>query len=192
MIYLPHPPSRARLHSFWCVLSLVGGLLGGCLLAPLFSISWLVSAILSAILMILGFAISGKFCPQLASVPYRAWNKGARLFAHFANQVLISACFFIVHTISGSKGFVLKLAQSDKSSSLWEPTEPQEIGDNEIHDVVAVIEFPDSNGVATFGRWTRKSGKWWLWGLLPLMYLMTIFKEQQTSTSVPTNIYTLY
>ena len=83
-LILPVAKGPRRLLSFWLVVSLGTGLLASSLLSFLLSPPWATAAIL----LIPGLFLPVFLKPELAILTYRAWNKAARVFSHYARLFL--------------------------------------------------------------------------------------------------------
>jgi hypothetical protein len=183
MIVLPTPARHHWLVAFWLVLSLVIGVLFAVLRSLLLS----PGSIVSAAVLILVLAAPGLFRPQLALLPYRAWNKLARLALQGFHEVLLRACFYTVFVAARWGGFVdsnLGLARSDSEESMWfarEKTGP-----------AAFIVPRDIGRFAEFVSWARLSGNLWAIALLPSMLLLSLLDTDRRQQKLPDNIYTLF
>ena len=188
MMCLPIPPSGVRIQSFWCVLSLVSGLLVGYLLAPLFSIN----GYALAILMIVGFAVPGLLFPRIGSVPYRAFNKLVGFFAYYLMEVVLLICFCIVRTAGRKNGFSLQIDKPHDFASLWVEKEPHVMNCKVPQGEASVRIFPQKTWYSTFARWAMSSDNGWMLALVPHMILISNLSTKHDSKRVPSQVYTLY
>ena len=187
-MYLPFPPGRATLKSFWLVMSVSLGLVSGYLVHMVFSSGFLV---LWGLLTVI-FAIPGVLRPEIASLPCRAFNKLVSVFAQYATEVLSLACFAVVCTAVGKKGHSLRLAKPTDAASLWVPQGEDAIGnDVKAHGASGMV-FPRGNWVSILAGWAVHSGNWWMLSMLPYMFLISIFSKNKQTASPPAHIYTLY
>ncbi len=190
MILLEFPANIIQLRSFWLVVSLIIGLLIGFFLNIIFSPIWFVFGLFIAI----GLAIPGLIRPQLANIPYRVFNKAARVFTYCANEWILFVCFFIIYITGGTKGSSLRLTKPNKSESLWEPRSLGSPGicGSSMNKSVLLPESSQSGWFFIFIRWVIKSGNWRLLYLLPYFVLIAVFRKEKLSTTISENVYTLY
>ena len=132
--------------------------------------------------------------PQMASIPYRAWNKLARLFSRGARFYLMGIWFYVFFFLVGRAGSSLRLARHTADSSLWIPWQTR-IGPGmgeEPHGVI-VEESLDRNWISVFLAWSKQSNNRWAYCLLPLFILISLLDiEEEEDDSFPSGIYTLY
>lgn len=187
MINLPLSPNVTQLRSFWLVISLICGfsigLLSSLLVSPgLFALSLVVT---------LGLALPGWFRPRMiASFPYRAWNKLARLFAFYASQYLMLLYFSIVFTIVGRAGSSLTLQYPSAIGSGWAHRGSQPTY-NDTHGVTVITEL-DQNWVVDFLGWATRMRHWWAYCLLPFFFLLLALKTEREEDDKQIGIYTLF
>jgi len=97
VITLPFPLRRARLSSFWMAMSLSGGLAVATLYVLRFPHDGF--AIGAGVIVAFILAVPGLIEPQIAYLPYKAWNKLAQTYGRVARFYLMAICFFIVLTV---------------------------------------------------------------------------------------------
>src|SRR4026207_1366571 len=99
-IILPPALRFSILMAFWLALSLLAGII----------ISVIVSIWISPTQAPLGLiavpilALPGLLWPQLAILPYGAWNRLAGTFARFARTWLMGICFYVIVVAVGRSG----------------------------------------------------------------------------------------
>jgi hypothetical protein len=189
MITLPRfPPRRAWLQSFWIAVSLAIGSMASILGAWYISPPWFTSGAVLALVM----AVPGLVRPQIASLPYRAWNRLARQFVRVARLWATGVCFFIVFVTVGLTGSHARLAPPTPNGSLWlarRPLEPTASGyacDGVPH------EFVQKGWITAYCAWARQSDNLWAVCLLPFLLLLSSLENDENQNPVAANIYTLF
>lgn len=170
-------------------MSLIIGLIGGYFLNIHFSIGWF---LLCIILIGFGFAVPGLIWPQIATIPYQAFNKLVRGLIRFTNESLLLVCFFVIYIAGGKKSSFFKMARPNESQSLWVSRCSDSSGVYDMDSGASLMEFPHRSWFYPLVRWIIKSGNWWMYCLLPYMILLNYFKKEKVSAPVSENIYTLY
>jgi hypothetical protein len=188
MIVLPpYPPLQSWLKAFWVVITLVSGLTVGAFLSLSISGHWFLPALVLSLLM----ALPGLKWPQIASFPYRAWNKLAREFARLGQFWLLLVCFYIVFVVVGKSGSSLCLARPAPMESMWKPRRPR--APSFRGSAHGIIVEPESLGWASaFNSWAAQSGNAWAWFLWPFLMLLSAFHGEDEKSEVPANVYTLF
>ena len=188
MLHLPFPPSIIRLKSFWLVVSVSTALLAACLVQILTSRSlpelWAVIAISLAIPVFLR--------PNIALVPYRAWNKLVNLAARCVAQVLLLMVFTIITIGVGRKVSCLHLEKPKDWSSMWIPKSPNDSRNLNTKGGVSTMNIPEGSVFAEAVRWAIQSGNWWMCSLVPCIALISALEKDQEMPEVSANVYTLY
>ncbi len=187
-MYLPFPASEYQLKSFWLVMSLGIGLVAG----SLFSLFLSSGLFLLGIFVALGLALPGFIRPQIATIPYRAFNKVVRVSAGYANEWILAVCYFVISIAGGKDGSFLHLGRLAEPSSLWMPIKEDSSRVYSMKDGATISIFSKKYWFFSFLKWAIKSGNWWMCSLIPFMILIAIFKKETITTAVPSNIYTLY
>lgn len=185
---LPFPANVFQLKSFWLVMNLIIGLFAGSILSLLISSVWFLSGILLAFIL----SIPGMIWPDIANIPYRAFNKIVRIVTHYANESILRICFFVIHIAGGKKGSFFRLTCPGENKSQWIPRHRDSSGIYELNNAVSCKEYTQRNWFYTFIRWILKSGNWWMLSLVPTIILISFFKEDKVKTASSENIYTLY
>ncbi len=185
---LPFPANCFQLKSFWLVMSLIIGLIGGYFLNIHFSIGWF----LLGIIIGFAFALPGLIRPQIATIPYRAFNKLVRGLIRFTNECFLLVCFFVIYIAGGKNGTCFKMARPNESKSLWVSICPDSTGVYDRNNGTSLMEFTHRSWFYPLVRWIIKSGNWWMCCLLPYMILLSIFKKEKVTTTPSDNVYTLY
>jgi len=189
MITLPFPPRRARLLSFWLALSLGGGLLVATLCMFLLSRHGLVIGGSAALIL----ALPGLIQPQIAYMPYKAWNKLAGLFGRGARFCLMAICFYIVISTIRRTEYKLRLARPKNSESQWVPWRGHNSEDakGRLHGI-AVEESTPEGWSRAFLTSIERLDKWWAYCLLPFFILIRVLEGEDEQSDTSTSIYTLY
>jgi hypothetical protein len=189
MLSLILPPANRgrRLLSFWLVMS------------------FLIGVLTSFVLLVRGSAVGGGFSlllipalfvpiwfhPELASFPYRAWNKMARAFGYHARQFILGTIFYVILIAVGRSGSLLQLAKPSPYESLWIPREPLAPAAYHVEHKVPMEQFLSRGWLHNFLLWASKSGNFWLLFLLPFLLFLSAFDTEQEE-SYPAGIYTLF
>jgi len=186
---LPSSVSAVWLRSFWLVISLSSGLLVGVLSALIFSPSWCALGIAVA----LGLALPGLLRPQIASIPYRAWNTLARTYTHYAYNGLLRIWFYIVFVAVGhSRASSLKLARLLTVESFWIPRGVQAVRLSHDSQHTTIEEALHRSWVPAFLAWATSTRNWWAYCLLPFfMLLVSLVPELEDNASL-VDIYPLF
>jgi len=182
------PPARrySILIAFWLALSVLAGI----------TISAIVSIWISPTQAPLGLiavpvlALPGLLWPQLAILPYGAWNKLAATFARYARTWLMGICFYVIVVAVGRSGASLRLSRPDAGQSLWLRRQDSTGGQNGFERVVATDEQSRS-WIHNFLKWSAKSRSLWACGVLPFLILLSALDHEEENT-VPKEIYTLF
>lgn len=176
---LPKPFRRAHLRAFWMLLGIFG-------VGTLFVLSSFFPTLrLSGSAQLIGFLLLavGIVWPELASLPYRIWNKLVPLICGRVQTCLLAIIYFVVFTAVGTTGSKLVLRRKDQRSGWRHCSE----------NTGAVVETPERSPgwVLNYLKWAIKSGNWWTCMLLPFwLSLSTV--EIGEEESPPTSMYTLY
>jgi hypothetical protein len=140
----------------------------------------------------LAIAVPGLVRPQIASLPYRAWNRLARQFVRVARLWVTGVCFFIVFVTVGLTGSHARLAPPTPNGSLWlarRPLRPTASG--YAYDGVP-HEFVQKGWISAYCAWARQSNNLWAVCLLPFLILLSSLENDENQNPVAANIYTLF
>ena len=187
MIILPSKPRHVWLMSFWLASSILCGLLFGALFALFVSPRWFGLGGMLALVL----ALPGLLRPQVASMPYQAWNKLARAFSRAARLLLMGICFYVLVVAVRRSGASLRLARPTSAKSLWVPRGTLSPTAYAHQYSVTGQEPPRQGWLRTYLSWAMRSGNLWAVGLLPFL-LMLMILEPERENSFPANIYTLF
>ena len=169
-------------------MSLVIGLPAGSFYTRELSLDWL----MVCGLMTFGLAIPGFIRPRVAMLPYRAFNRLAKILAHYAKEFLLLLVFFTMSIAGGKNSSFLKLIPPHDGSSLWVPKGQDTMSDDSLSYGDPPVLLPQRSWYSTFVWWAIRSGNWWMCALLPLLILIALFEKEQEVTTVPESVYTLY
>ena len=189
MITLPRfPPGRAWLQSFWMAMSLTSGAMVSIVCGLLISPWWFASGAAFAVVM----AVPGLLWPQLASPPYRAWNKLARGVVRVARLWVTGVCFYIICVTVGLTGSYARLARPTSHESLWVARRtPASAAYGGGYDGVP-REFARKGWIRAYFAWARQSGNVWAVCLLPFLILLSATENDENQNRIASNIYTLF
>lgn len=189
MLYLPTPPNSTRLKSFWIVISVIVGVMLGCSFQGNIFVSW----VLVGGGVTIGLVVPVLIRPDIASIPYRAWNKLARVFGWAATQLLVLICFAIMCIGSGKKHSTFRLMNESEPQSMWISKEWDVRTDFLDQKGQKMGKFPKGFSVSHYWNWAVHTGNWWLGLFIPFMLLISLFsQEEKGAATVPDNVYTLY
>ena len=184
MILLPPCPQRAWLRSFWASV---------CLLAAAFvgTLAWLYGTEFLWIEAAVGVLFaSGMIAPHLLVWPYRAWNKLARLFAGYAEALVLRISFFTVCVPAGWSGSQIRVKRPLSQGTLWLSRESRKPVDQPLP--ARGNGMRDEGWIARYMAWAWQSGEIWRLALLPFLLLLFALQSREQESTVPENIYTLF
>lgn len=137
-------------------------------------------------------AVPGLIEPQIAYLPYKAWNKLAQTYGRVARFYLMAICFFIVLTVIGRNGSRLRLARPQKHESHWVPYQTRSGQGLRAVGGVIVEEGGSRYWVRDFLSTIERSGNWWAYCLLPFFCLIRVLEGEGEQSDSLKSIYTLY
>jgi hypothetical protein len=185
MILLPpHTHERAWLRSFWASVCLFGTAFVG-ILGWLYGIEFLWLAVAVGVL----FA-AGMIVPHLLVWPYRAWNKLARLYAGYAEGLVLRISYFTVCVPAGWAASQIRVKQPPLEGTLWLPRESQKPVDQPFS--AQGNGMRDKSWIARYTVWAWQSGEIWRLAFLPMLLLLSALHSKEEESTVPENIYTLF
>lgn len=189
MITLPDfPPRRCWLLGFWITATTIFSVLTGLLLGQLLPGAWFFLGPAAG----LSLALWGAARPRIVQLPYRAWNRLARSFAHYAFLYVCWVCFFLFVFPVGRTGSALRLARPASRQSNW-------VARGSLRSQASFLTFdpgvsasaPGGSWVRDYVLWARVTGNLWALLLLPLLVLLA-WLEPKGEKELPANIYTLF
>jgi hypothetical protein len=182
-------PNAVWLRSFWLVMSLSSGLLVGALVVRLFSPHWFTLGIMVGLVL----AIPGLIRPQSVSIPYRAWNKLARLYTRYASNGLLLIWFYLVFGAVGhSESSSLRLARPLAAKSLWVPRGVQTVTSSHGSQQTTIEEAQHRSWISAFLMWATRTSNWWAYCLLPFFMLLAPLAREHEDSPAPVDIYPLF
>lgn len=190
MIFLPWPPSTARLKAFWLVMSLGGTLVlfSGLMMIELLNIQM---SLLVSMVVAIGLSVLGWLRPLIGMHPYRGFNKLVRLLASFVKKIILRMLYGLMWVAGGINEHSLRLEQPKGESSQWIAL-PDSVNGNGHSSGVTTWKAGRSHYAWSLGRWSLHSGNWWMFGFMGLLMMMAVCEESEESAHIPTNMYTLY
>lgn len=187
-IILQNPNRRAWRRSFWLTMALGLGVVAGLLLWGLTPPQRAAAAVLTMVIA----AVPGLLRPWLASLPFRAWNKLARVFSGVATAWVTAVCFYIVIPAIGRAGSSLRLGAEDRGGSLWTPWPPAPAYGGGSAEGIDRANTSTYGWVRDFTAWARRSRNPWAWYLMPFLMVLAAFEPPPNVEAPPPGIYTLY
>ena len=179
MFTLPTALRRSYLRAFWVLLGVIG-------IGILFALSFLLPTLrLTGFVYLLASVLlaAGIVWPEIASLPYRIWNKVVPVLCGGMQTCLLAVIYVLVFTIVGITGSRLVLSR-ERQRSGWMHW-PQ----NAETPVESSKRSP--RWVLNYIKWAVKSGNSWTCILLPF-WLSISTKEIEEDVSLPASTYTLY
>jgi hypothetical protein len=188
MITLPKNVSTTMLQSFWMVLWTLVVALSVIIIYVTLN-SWLS---LLLILLLPAIILPGYRNPDSIVKYYNAINRLLRII----QRITIKIILFVVYTLNfciyriTAHDFQSKI-KSAPPSSMWEKKTIQHIASEKTEYEVS-IDFNDSpSGIKPLLGWVSRSGKWWLFTLVPFILIVRFLAEEEPK-SVAQDTYTLY
>jgi hypothetical protein len=188
MLFLPFPPRRIWLRSFWGVFAFSCGLLCSFMLSRYgvaFSCGW-------AALLTLTLGAAGFCWPQLIVKLYSLWNSLILFMRQGLRWAVLGICYYVVILAVGRTGSCLQLVRPAPTVSLWRPRgtlAPHAYA----HQYVPPSPSPEHHGwIRTYITWAKRSHNLWAVCLLPLLLVLTVVVPDQSTKRFPANIYTLF
>ncbi len=184
MLVLPGPPRRSWIRAFWLALSLTAGLAAGLPLAVLEGRAGLLAGAALAALL----AAPGLLQPQAVRLPYKAWNRLARLYARLARPAFLVLAYAVIVAV-GVLGSRLRLRP--EAGSLWQPrrTIPSPAYSSQHAGIQpSTGRRPWPLGLAA---WAAGTGNGWTLALLPCLLLLAAVEPEERELPPP-DIYTLF
>jgi hypothetical protein len=187
-IILPNPNRRAWRRGFWLTLALGLGVAAGSLLWGLAPPQRVAAAVLT-----MGIAaVPGLLRPRLASLPFRAWNKLARVLSRVATAWVTAVCFYIVVPAIGRARSSLRLGSTGHGESLWTPWPHGPASGGESAEGIARADTSPNGWARDFTAWARRSRNPWAWYFMPFLLVLAAFEPPPNVEAPPPGIYTLY
>ena len=183
---LPSALRRAEIRSFGLVTS-------GVTLIILSLILCVSRPFVYAAVVIVSLSILGLIYPRLLRIPYRIWNKSAKLYARFAQISLMAIVYYLVVRTMGLTALSDQFTSgpSLSSSSGWVPRQPISIpayeSQYEASDPLS-LQAPWTVG---FVSWAWRTGNLWTVCLLPFLVFVSILEPEKDAEQV-SGIYTLF
>lgn len=186
MVVLPFPPRRASLQSFWLALCLLGAVAIGML-------AWATAVItvLFGVLLVVFPGLAGVIWPQIATWPYRSWNKLARIYACAAEWFVLRICYWTVMVAGGWTGTHLRLGRPGIGESLWIARQSLEPSLYKRLHSCSSSAGGEGSWISRYGAWAWGSKQPWLLALLPFLCILLWLKGEEESV-VRESIYTLF
>ena len=179
------PRSPGTLRAFWLCMSCIGGLfVGGSLAAVRRDARLLYAAAPIAALI----AAPGLWSPRIVSLPYRAWNRLARICGQLSTGWVTRVAFEVTLATRGV-GETAAMPTGSDGSSGWSPRTSQPPAAYRYQDASP----SDDDGGDAIARFAQQREHAWARSLLPLVRLLqAIQTEDDTDELPPPDIYTLY
>jgi hypothetical protein len=188
MITLLSRPRRAWLMGFWFAISVCSGVFIGLVSALLISPQWCVLGGIPVVVL----ACTGLLWRRAIRKAYAVWNRLALGFGRAAQLLLMGICFYVIFVAVGRTGSALRLAHPSPTASLW-------VARGTLAPNAYVSQYGAGDGaslqkgwIATFLSWAVRSGNWWALSLLPFLILLSALQIDETKSTFPANIYTLF
>ena len=181
---LPNTLRRAELRSFSLAVSSVALTV----LALATSFSW---AARYAAMAAICACLVGLMFPRFARIPYRIWNKAAKLFVRFAHYYLLGVVFHIIVRPMSLAMRSPEFSQRSDFSSCWVPR--ASVSPASYRSLYQMAEENSARApwpFSVFG-WAWRTANVPAVFLLPFLYLSSLFQPEQESEKI-SDIYTLF
>ena len=183
VLTLPNALRRAELRSFCSALSIITIIV----LALITRFSGTLTYVAAAIVCL---CVVGLLSPQLVRLPYRIWNKSAKLYAHYACVYIMAVSFQLIVRLIGAAARQEEQLKSSPSSS-WVQRDlgpaPAYGSQYQISDEGSVrAHWP----IAVL-RWAWRTGNLLAVFLLPFLMMIALFQPDEEASNV-SDIYTLF
>jgi hypothetical protein len=182
-VVLP-PPRRAWLRAFCLATSGWVGLAVAAL-APF----GLPGKVLSAAVVVVAAVAVAAVRPGAVVMPYRAWNKAARIYARGGRTVLLLLCYGVITSV-GVLGSRLQLSRPAPNASLWYRQDGLPLEAYASQDDRPGRVWPKSQWTS-LALWAVRSGNAWAVVLVPFLALIAVF-DSSDRQEFPPGIYTLF
>jgi hypothetical protein len=181
---LPNTLRRAELRGFVLAISSIA------LIALAFAASFSWPARYAAMPVVCA-CLFGLLFPPLARIPYRIWNKSAKLFVCFAHYYVLGVVFHLIVRVMSVAVTSPDFSQGSQSSSTWVPR--CSVSPASYRSLYHVGEKDSVRGpwpFTVFG-WAWQTANIPAMCLLPFLYMLSIFQPEKESEKV-SDIYTLF
>jgi hypothetical protein len=140
---------------------------------------------------IVSFALLGLIYPRLMKVPYRIWNKSAKLYARFAQTYLMAICYYIIVTIVRLAGKSRQFVPTRSSSSSWVLLRslPGDVYDSQYEAFDPLSSRPP--WIVGFVSWAWRTRNICALCVLPFLIMISVLESDNATAHAP-NIYTLF
>jgi len=183
-ITLPNTLRRAELRSFCLALCAIAVIL-------LTTITGFSLKVLYAGAVIICATLIGLVAPGLVRIPYRIWNKAAKLYARFASIYIMVVAFHLVVQVMGTMTSSRQMLRSTNLSSFWNP-----LGSVSARSYASQHlsgdELPDkASWPLNYLFWSWRTRNIPAMFLLPFLMMISVFQSEYEA-SKPSDIYTLF
>jgi hypothetical protein len=148
------------------------------------------AAILWATIMLVLPCAAGMLAPRFLIMPYRIWNRLARVYAGYAETVVLRISFFAVCVPAGWGGPRIQIMRPPLATSLWLSREVRRPAGPPIS--AHKENEPAQTWIGRYVAWAWQSGEPWRLVLLPYLIVLGTLTSSEQETTVPENIYTLF
>ena len=144
-----------------------------------------------AVILAFVLALPGLLWPELARLPYRAWNKIASEFARVGRAFVSGICFYVVVVAVGRAGASIRLVSPEAGESMWVPRTALTEDSVQVPSAMPPGERRHGSWISAFLSWAMRSGNFWTCFLVPFLMLLSAL-DVEWEQKVPTDTYTLY
>jgi hypothetical protein len=188
MITLPKHISTTMLQSFWIVLwTMVVSLL---VIIIYFTLNSLSSFLLILLLPVI--ILPGYRNPELIIKFYNVFNRLLRVIQRASQKLILWVIYFLyfgTHRVT-SQDLQSKI-QSAPPSSMWEIKTIENIAGEKTEFDVSLDVNKGTSGLRPLLKWISRSGKWWLFTLVPFILIISFLAEDEAKAAAH-DTYTLY
>lgn len=179
-------PRRAWLKSFGLIMSLLS-LLGFSVAASRFQSTPVMAC---GVCIAVGLAVVASLWPRFWMVPYRVWNKLARLYGQFARVYLLRLCYLVV-SAAGLGGQSRDFARDGRAGSGWIPRSSATGSSNRNQSHDNTQASLNRGWIRVYASWAIEAGQYWSLALLPFLMVLSAMDIEEGSQPL-TKTYTLF
>jgi len=181
---LPNTLRRAELRSFCLAIS-------GIVLATLALLASFSSAARYAALATICACLLGLMFPPLVRLPYRIWNKSAKLFTRFAHYYVLGVVFHILVRVMSLAVTSAEFSQGRHSPSCWVPRASVSPASYRSLYQMSEDNSPRAPWPFTVLGWAWQTANIPAMCLLPFLLMLSTFQPEEESGKI-SDIYTLF
>jgi hypothetical protein len=188
MLVLPKNSKTTTLRSFWIVFCTITVLLTAEILYLADSIHPAVPLLFLPILIYPVFVMHDKFIP-LYNLFNRILYKIRSILQYLALHV-IHYIFLISYRIPDRKDSAM--IRYPELESLWSDKQNLTGSGNHADSDVIIASGRTGFSPGSFRKWIHQTGKWWMYSIIPFLYIVSLTSDEDKKRDVVHHTYTLY